>query len=111
VANLVTTSLKLRAAGFRPTKAHYDAITKAMAYRPNQTPLIRALDETVAAQNKLKQQAEALAGNNQFTLGINQYDPNNPGGVTAGAGGINIGGGAATIGDGHAPGQSVGPPG
>lgn len=110
VANLVTQSIKLRDMGFKPTKAHYDAITKALDYRPNQTPLIHALQDTVDAQSRLKQQADALAGNNQVSIGINQYNPNSPGGVTAGPGGVNIGGGAATIGDGRSPGQAVGPP-
>jgi hypothetical protein len=110
VANLVIQSIKLRDMGFKPTKAQYGEITKALDYRPNQTPLIHALTDTVDAQTRLKKQADALAGNNQFTIGVNQYNPNNPGGVTAGPGGVNIGGGASTIGDGRSPGQSVGPP-
>jgi hypothetical protein len=108
VANLLNTSMKLRAMGFKPNKANYDAVQDALKYRPNQTPLIHALQQTVEQQNRQKEQAEALAGNNQFTIGINQYDPNSPGGVTAGAGGINIGGGAWTIGDGRS-GELLGP--
>ena len=110
VPNLVTQSIKLRDMGFRPTKAQYDQITKALDYRPNQTPLIHALQATVDAQTHLKNEADTLAGNNSYTIGINQYNPTSPGGITAGPGGINIGGGAASIGDGRAPGQSVGPP-
>ena len=110
VPNLVTQSIKLRDMGFKPTKAQYDQITKALDYRPNQTPLIHALQATVDAQTHLMNLAQTLAGNNGYTVGINQYNPNSPGGISAGPGGISIGGGAATIGDGRAPGQSVGPP-
>lgn len=95
VANLVNQSMKLRAMGFRPTKGQLDAIAQAETYRPNQTPLIKALQETVAGQTKLQQETQALqGGQNQVTFGINQYDPNSPGGVTAGPGGVNFGGGA-----------------
>jgi len=72
-----------------------DSITQAETYRPNQTPLIKALQETVAGQAKLQQESQALGGGqNQVGFGINQYDPNNPGGLTAGPGGVNLGGGS-----------------
>ena len=110
VSKLVVQSIKLRNMGFKPTKVQLDAITEALDHRPNQTPLVHALQDTIAAQNRLKNEAEAVAGQSPFTIGINQYDPDSPGGVTAGPGGINLGGGAWTIGDGNAPGQTVGPP-
>ncbi|HME49599.1 hypothetical protein [Mycobacterium sp.] len=95
VANLVNQSLRLRAMGFMPTKGELDSITQAETYRPNQTPLIKALQETVAGQAKLQQESQALGGGqNQVGFGINQYDPNNPGGLTAGPGGVNLGGGS-----------------
>ncbi len=95
IANLVNQSLKLRAMGFRPTEGQLDSITQAETYRPNQTPLIKALQETVAAQSRLQSQAQTLqGGQNQIGFGINQYDPNSPGGVTAGPGGVNLGGGS-----------------
>lgn len=96
IADLVNQSLKLRAMGFRPSKAELDGITQAETYRPNQTPLIKALKATVAGQSKLQQETQALqgSGQNQFGVGINQYDPNSPGGVTAGPGGVNLGGGS-----------------
>jgi len=94
VANLVNQSLRLKAAGFRPTAGELTAITQAETYRPNQTPLIKALQETVAGQTKLQQMAQATQGQNGFSIGINQYDPNNPGGLTAGPGGVNLGGGS-----------------
>jgi hypothetical protein len=102
VASLLNQSLKLRSMGIRPTKAEMDGIQTALNYRPNQKPLISALQEAVAGQTKRFQRAKA-GQQGPFTVGINQYDPNNPGGVTAGPGGVNIGGGGYTIGDGPAP--------
>jgi hypothetical protein len=103
VSNLLNQSMRLRAMGFRPTKGEITSIQDALNYRPNQTPLIRALQDTVAGQQKLKQRADAT-GQQPFTIGVNQYDPNNPGGVGVGPGGVQIGGGSGsyTIGDGGA---------
>jgi hypothetical protein len=108
VANLVTQSLKLRAMGFKPSPSNAAEVTKALDDRPNQTPLIHALQSTIEYQNKLKSETQAAQGNNPVTIGINQYDPNSPGGVTAGPGGVNLGGGAWQIGG--QPGSVVGPP-
>ncbi|MBV8930074.1 MAG: hypothetical protein JO152_13210 [Mycobacteriaceae bacterium] len=108
VANLITQSLKLRSMGFKPSQANTAEVTKALDDRPNQTPLIHALNDTIAYQNRLKNEAQVGQGNNQFTIGVNQYDPNSPGGVTLGPGGVNIGGGAWQIGG--QPGSVVGPP-
>lgn len=60
VANLLRTALKLRAMGFKPSKANLAEIQAAMAYRPNQNPLIGALKDTIAYQSKLKGQMEVL---------------------------------------------------
>ena len=110
VSNLLNQSLKLRASGVKPTGAELSAVQDALKYRPNQTPMINALKDMIAGQSHRLEQAQAAAGQNGYSIGINQYDPSSPGGVTAGPGGINIGGGASTIGDGRSPGQSVGPP-
>lgn len=108
VAGLLNQSLKLRASGIKPTKAELTNIENALNYRPNLKPLISALEETVSAQNTRLQQAQAIAKNQgPTTIGINQYDPTAPGGVTAGPGGINIGGGGWTIGDGRSTGGIV----
>jgi hypothetical protein len=108
LSNLLNESLQLRAAGYRPTKSAYDAIQNALNYRPNQVPLIHALQASVAVQMKQKQEADTMAGNGQqpFTVGVNQYDPSNPGGINAGPGGVGIGGGPVRIGGG----QLLGPP-
>jgi hypothetical protein len=110
LANLVVQSMKLRAMGFKPSQGNYDAINKALVYKPNQTPLIKALQDTVASQTKLQKEASLQQGNNQNQVGfgINQYNPANPGGVTFGQGGVNIGGGPWQIGG--QPGSVVGPP-
>ena len=86
--------LKLRAQGYKASEANRVAIEDALNYRPNQTPLINALKETLAYQQKMKQRAE-YAPSNPVTVGINQLppgtvpDPTNPGNGA----GIFIGGG------------------
>ena len=68
LSNLLKTVLKLRAMGFKPSKANLAEIQTAMNYRPNQNPLINALKDTIAYQAKLKGQLEilqqALSGQN-----------------------------------------------
>ena len=60
LSNLLKTCLKLRAMGFKPSKANLEAIQVAMTYRPNQNPLINALKDTIAYQAKIKGQMEIL---------------------------------------------------
>ncbi len=60
LSNLLKLSLKLRAMGFRPSKANLAEIAQAMDYRPNQIPLIDALKDTVAYQQKIRAQMEIL---------------------------------------------------
>lgn len=82
VSKLVHSVLKLRAQGFKPSRANNEALASALDYRPNQGPLVAALRETLAYQQKQKSQNDTLQGNNSggpFTIGINQADPNNPG--------------------------------
>ena len=47
LSTLIHDVLKLRALGFKPSNANKEAITKALDYRPNQAPLIEALQETL----------------------------------------------------------------
>lgn len=94
LSNLIHSVLKLRAQGYKASEANRIAIEDALNYRPNQTPLINALKETLAYQQKMKQRAE-YAPSNPVTVGINQLppgtvpDPTNPGNGA----GIFIGGG------------------
>jgi hypothetical protein len=112
VPTLLNQSLKLRGMGFAPTSGELAAVQDALKYRPNQTPMIKALSAVVGGQTHRMKQAQA-AGNQQTccTVGINQYDPNNPGGVSVGPGGVGIGGGAQQWTVGGQPGTVVGPAG
>lgn len=60
LSNLIKVSLRLRAMGFRPSKANLDEIAQAMQYRPNQMPLITAMKGAIAYQQKIKAQMEIL---------------------------------------------------
>lgn len=60
LSNLLKVSMKLRAMGFKPSKANLAEITEAMEYRPNLNPLIEALKGTIAYQQKIKAQMEIL---------------------------------------------------
>lgn len=60
MSKLLKVSLQLRAMGFKPSKANLADIAAAMDYRPNQNPLIDALKDTIAYQQKIKAQMEIL---------------------------------------------------
>jgi len=60
LSNLLKTSLKLRAMGFKPSKPYLDEIKEAMTHRPNQLPLIGALKDTIAYQQKIQAQTQIL---------------------------------------------------
>ena len=85
LSNLIKEVMDLRAKGFRPSKANIAAIQQALNYRPNQKPLIDALNETIGYQQKIKaqtamlQQAQA-AQNNNMVMGAGQMPADsNPG--------------------------------
>jgi hypothetical protein len=93
VSELVHTALKMRALGFVPSKGNMDDLVAAMDKRPNQVPLITALQNTIAFQKR--NQARGVQQQAPTTIGINQYNPTNPGqggfGINPGGqGGINI---------------------
>lgn len=95
LSNLLDASLKLRAMGFKPRPADLVNIQDSLKYKPNQTPLINALKGAIAYQQKVQAQMTPQTGGGGWTVGINQYDPSNPGalggfGVT-GPGGYTIG--------------------
>lgn len=54
---LIDDVMTLRAQGYRPSNANKLAIQNALDHRPNQTPLVAALKETLAYQRKLQAQA------------------------------------------------------
>lgn len=78
LSNLLKMSLKLRAMGFKPSKANLAEIAEAMDYRPNQIPLIGALKDTIAYQQKIRAQMEILQqyqkqqGANSAVMGAGQ---------------------------------------
>lgn len=61
LSNLLKVSLKLRSMGYKPSKQYLDELSAAMKARPNQLPLIGALKDTIAYQQKLKAQSEVLS--------------------------------------------------
>jgi hypothetical protein len=92
LSNLIHDVLALRAQGFKASNANRLAIQKALDYRPNQAPLIKALQETLAYQLKVKAQAAnaqpagpggVAAGINQLPPGMNQLPSGMPPGPTA----------------------------
>jgi hypothetical protein len=98
VANLLSTAMRLRSQGFKPSQANYQAINDALNYKPNQVPLINALKNTIATQQKVQSEMTPPSSGGGYTVGINQYDPNNPSvlggfGVSGPNGGIGVGGG------------------
>ena len=60
LSNLLKTALKLRSMGFKPSKPYLDEIKEAMTHRPNQLPLIGALKDTIAYQQKIQAQMQIL---------------------------------------------------
>ena len=99
LSNLLRISLKLRAMGYKPSKAYLDELTAAMEYRPNQLPLINALKDTVAYQAKIKAQTELLQtaqsqqNANSAVMGAGQMPAaSNPGTGGTSAGGTSTGG-------------------
>lgn len=78
LSRLLKVTLKLRSMGFKPSKANYEEITQAMAYRPNQIPLVQALQGTIAyqqkimAQSELLQQAQSQLNANSAVMGAGQ---------------------------------------
>jgi hypothetical protein len=101
VSNLIHAVMQLRAQGVKPSEANRVELADAMNYRPNQVPLITALKSTLAYQQKVLSRS-APPDNNSYTVGINQYDPANPGvlggfGVSGPNGGVGVGNGGIGI--------------
>ncbi len=81
VANLLNEALTLRAQGFPPRPGDLMAVQAAVAKRPNQGPLIAALQGTIAHQHQMQSQSGSSSqGQPQVGFGINQgtWAPGNP---------------------------------
>lgn len=57
ISKLIDDAVKLRQQGYRPSNANTAALADALEHRPNQTPLVEALKETIAYQRKLQARA------------------------------------------------------
>jgi hypothetical protein len=106
ISNLIHSVLQLRAQGVKPSETNRQEIAHALTYRPNQTPLISALKTTLAYQQKTLALMTPPSTGGGYTVGINQYDPSNPGvlggfGVSGPNGGVGIGNGGIGISGGN----------
>ena len=84
LSKLIHSVMQMRSQGFKPSQANRDAIVAALDHRPNQGPLVEALKETLATQQKQKAQADAIQGNgggSPFTIGIYPGEPGYSGGL------------------------------
>jgi hypothetical protein len=86
ISSLIHTAIKMRALGYVPSKGNMDDLTAAMDKRPNQVPLITALQNTVSFQKR--NQARGAQQQKPVTIGLNPYNPTGP--IGAPGGGINI---------------------
>jgi len=87
LSTLIHQVLMLRNAGFKPSNANKNAIVAALDKRPNQEPLIAALKETIAYQQKIQAQMAAQqqqqGGQNGYSIG-GAPAPFNQGGIVLG---------------------------
>lgn len=88
VSKLIDQVMTLRMQGFRPSRANTAALADALDKRPNQAPLVEALQATLMTQRKIKMQASnqvqqpavappAAPGIVQAPMGPN-WGPGNP---------------------------------
>ncbi|ART69656.1 hypothetical protein BTO20_14580 [Mycobacterium dioxanotrophicus] len=75
ISQLIHSILQLRAQGFKPSNGNREAIVAALDKRPNQTPLIDALKNTLAYQRKLQARANGSQSSGGISAGINQTGP------------------------------------
>ncbi|KAB7753204.1 hypothetical protein A5630_18290 [Mycolicibacterium mucogenicum] len=69
LSNLLRTALKLRAQGFGPSKGNLDDIQAALDQRPNQVPLIHALQDTVKFQKRNQARAAGARPQSPIVIG------------------------------------------
>ncbi|KUH88381.1 hypothetical protein AU186_03870 [Mycobacterium sp. GA-1999] len=82
ISKLIDDAVKLRQQGYRPSNANAAALADALEHRPNQTPLVEALKETIAYQRKLQARAAQAVVDNGPVAGPVPVIP----GMTAPAG-------------------------
>ena len=90
VSKLIHTAMKLRQLGYVPSKGNITDLQAAMEKRPNQTPIVDALEQTVAYQKRSQARGAASGGgpvlNPQTIPGGNMpgfgIDPNQDGSIS-----------------------------
>ena len=77
LSTLIHQALQLRNLGFKASNANRQAIAKALEQRPNQTPLIEALKDTITYQRKLQAQMQNANAGQQpgYNFGVGQPPP------------------------------------
>jgi hypothetical protein len=77
LSTLIHQALQLRSLGFKASNANRQAIAAALEKRPNQAPLIEALQETIAYQRKLQAQMQNANAGQQpgYNFGVGQPPP------------------------------------
>lgn len=74
ISQLIHEVLVLRSQGYRPSKANGKAISEALDKRPNQTPLVEALKNTIANQRKQQGRANSqIPQQGGFDPGVGQF--------------------------------------
>jgi hypothetical protein len=73
VSQLIHSILKLRAQGFAPSNGNVEAIRTALDKRPNQVPLVSALEQTLSFQRRNQQRGMAAGNQGTPSININQY--------------------------------------
>ncbi|MDT5082699.1 MAG: hypothetical protein QOJ80_7336 [Mycobacterium sp.] len=86
LSNLVHSAIKLRAAGYVPSKGNMADLEAGMAKRPNQGPLVEALEATVAFQRRNQARGAAQQPQGPSSISINQAPNGLPPGIGPGGG-------------------------
>jgi hypothetical protein len=82
VSNLIHSAIKLRSAGFVPSKGNVEDLQAGMAKRPNEGPLIEALQATVRFQKLNQARGAAQQPQGPSSISVNQA----PNGMVPGLG-------------------------
>jgi hypothetical protein len=82
ISNLIHSAIKLRAAGYVPSKGNLADLEAGMAKRPNQGPLVAALQQTVAFQSRNQARGAAQQPQGPSSISVNQA----PNGMVPGLG-------------------------
>ena len=90
ISTLVHQVAKLRSQGFGPSKGNMADIQSGIDHRPNEMPLIKALQDTVAFQTRNKSRANATQPQNPGGIVIGGTPGGLPPGLVPGTGGSSI---------------------